>query len=122
MTAPAPIIRTTPSLDREYGLDWLRVFAFTVLIFYHSGMAYVTWDWHLKNPEQSKTLEFFMLLCNRWRLPLLFMISGAGVFFSLRRRSFGEFAGERLRRLLLPLVFWIGDSASPTSSSFVNGP
>ena len=105
MTAPAPIIRTTPSLDREYGLDWLRVFAFTVLIFYHSGMAYVTWDWHLKNPEQSKTLEFFMLLCNRWRLPLLFIISGAGVFFSLRRRSFGEFAGERLRRLLLPLVF-----------------
>ena len=46
-----------PTPEREYGLDWLRVFAFTVLIFYHSGMAFVTWDWHLKNPEQSTTLE-----------------------------------------------------------------
>ena len=101
----APVQQPMPAAGREYGLDWLRVFAFGVLIFYHSGMAFVSWDWHLKNPEQSKTLEYFMLLCNRWRLPLLFMISGAGVFFSLRRRSFGEFAGERLRRLLLPLVF-----------------
>jgi glucans biosynthesis protein C len=93
-----------PKPEREYGLDWLRVFAFCVLIFYHSGMAFVTWDWHLKNPEQSTALESVMLACNRWRLPLLFLISGAGVCFSLRRRSMGEFAAERIRRLLLPLV------------------
>jgi glucans biosynthesis protein C len=93
-----------PSAVREYGLDWLRVFAFSLLILYHSGMAFVSWDWHLKNAEQSDTLEFFMLLVNRWRLPLLFLISGAGVFFSLRRRSFLDFSRERLRRLLLPLL------------------
>ncbi len=96
--------QTTAPAGREYGLDWLRVFAFCILILYHSGMAFVSWDWHLKNPEQSVTLEFFMLLVNRWRLPLLFLISGAGVFFSLRRRSFGEFSMERLRRLLIPLL------------------
>lgn len=103
MSAPAQ--RIAPAAEREYGLDWLRVFAFCVLIFYHSGMAFVSWDWHLKNPEQSRTLEYLMLLCNRWRLPLLFIISGAGVYFSLRRRSFGEFAGERMRRLFIPVVF-----------------
>jgi glucans biosynthesis protein C len=89
---------------REYGLDWLRVFAFSLLILYHSGMGFVSWDFHLKNPEQSRLLEFFMLLCNRWRLPLLFLISGAGVCFSLRRRSWGQFSGERLRRLGIPLL------------------
>ena len=97
----------TPALSpavREYGLDWLRVFAFCLLILYHSGMAFVSWDWHLKNPQQSRTLEFFMLVVNRWRLPLLFLISGAGVFFSLRRRSYLEFSGERLKRLLIPLL------------------
>ena len=103
MNATAAAVRT-PAARREYGLDWLRVFAFTVLIFYHSGMGYVSWDWHVKNPEQSRALEYLMLACNRWRLPLLFLISGAGVFFSLRRRSFGEFATERIRRLLLPLT------------------
>jgi glucan biosynthesis protein C len=96
-----------PPADREYGLDWLRVFAFCILILYHSGMAFVSWDWHLKNPQQSSTLEFFMLLVNRWRLPLLFLISGAGVFFSLRRRSFLEFSSERLKRLLIPLLVGI---------------
>lgn len=104
-TVAAAVERTRePVPQREYGLDWLRVFAFAVLIFYHSGMAFVTWDWHLKNPEQSTALEAVMLACNRWRLPLLFLISGAGVCFSLRRRSMGEFAAERIRRLLLPLI------------------
>ena len=88
--------------QREYGLDWLRVFAFGLLILYHSGMAYVSWPWSVKDAERSQALEMGMLFLNRWRLPLLFLISGAGVYFSLRRRSFGQFAGERLRRLLLP--------------------
>jgi surface polysaccharide O-acyltransferase-like enzyme len=90
---------------REYGLDWLRVFAFAVLILYHTGMVFVSWEFHIKNGETSKALEWAMLLANRWRLPLLFLISGAAVFFSLRRRSYGQFVKERLRRLLIPVVF-----------------
>lgn len=42
---------------------------------------------------------------HRWRMPLLFFISGAGTFFALRKRSFGAYAGERVRRLFIPLVF-----------------
>ncbi len=100
----------TPQRDRdavfvrEYGLDALRVFAFLVLILYHSGMAFVSWDWHLKNAEKSAALEYIMLFTNRWRLPLLFFISGAGCAFSLRKRSLGQFSGERITRLLIPLV------------------
>lgn len=90
---------------REHGLDSLRVAAFAVLIFYHSGMIYVPWGFHVKNPETSETLALVMLFFNRWRLPLLFFISGCGVAFSLRRRSAGEFARERIWRLLLPLAF-----------------
>jgi hypothetical protein len=90
---------------REHGLDWLRVFAFLVLIFYHSGMIYVSWPFHIKNAETSVTLEHFMLFFNRWRLPLLFFISGAGVAFSLRRRTLAMFAGERFVRLFIPVVF-----------------
>lgn len=100
-TRSAPAIST----DREYGLDWLRVFAFALLIFYHSGMAFVSWDWHIKNPETSRALELIMMFFSRWRLPLLFFISGAGVFFSLRRRSWARFSGERITRLLVPLLF-----------------
>jgi glucans biosynthesis protein C len=99
LTAPAA------ALGREYGLDWLRVAAFAVLIFYHSGMMFVPWEFHIKNRETSEGLASVMLFFNRWRLPLLFFISGCGVFFSLRRRTLGGFATERLRRLLIPLLF-----------------
>lgn len=94
-----------PASGREYGLDWLRVFAFAVLIFYHSGMVFVTWGYHIKNDVLSTDLEYVMLFFNRWRLPLLFFISGAGVAFSLRRRGLGAFALERFRRLFIPIVF-----------------
>ena len=68
---------------REYGLDWLRVFAFVILIGYHTGMFFVPWEWHVKNPEQSESLQWIMVFFSQWRLPLLFFISGAGVLRSL---------------------------------------
>ena len=34
-------------------LDGLRVAAFALLIPYHVGMYYVTWDWHVKSPATS---------------------------------------------------------------------
>lgn len=94
-----------PPRQREYGLDWLRVFAFVILIGYHTGMYFVPWPWSVKNPEISQWLVWPMMFFNRWRLPLLFFISGAGVWFNLCRRGYGAFVRERLRRLLIPLVF-----------------
>ena len=102
-SATIEIVTTTS--NREYGLDWLRVAAFAVLIFYHSGMMFVPWEFHIKNHETRDTLTRIMLFFNRWRLPLLFFISGCGVVFSLRRRELAKFAAERVRRLLIPLVF-----------------
>src|SRR5512141_2164554 len=63
------------------------------------------WPWTVKDTQHSQALEMVMLFLNRWRLPLIFLIAGAGVSFSLRRRSFQQFAGERLRRLLIPFLF-----------------
>ena len=50
-------------------------------------------------------MEEVMRWLHRWRMPLLFFISGAGTFFALRKRTFGAYAGERVRRLFVPLVF-----------------
>jgi len=83
---------------REYGLDWLRVFAFVILIGYHTGMYFVPWPWSVKNPAISDWLTWPMMFINRWRLPLLFFISGAGVWLNLRSRGYGAFVSERLRR------------------------
>ena len=40
-------------------------------------------------------------------MPLLFFLAGCSTYFALRKRSGGEFAWERVKRLLVPLVFGI---------------
>jgi hypothetical protein len=90
---------------RELGLDYLRVFGFAVLILYHCTMPFVSVDWIVDNERESAFLEGVALFCSRWRLPLLFFISGAAVCFSLQRRSWRQFARDRVHRLLLPLLF-----------------
>nr|WP_310587096.1 acyltransferase family protein [uncultured Arsenicibacter sp.] len=94
-----------PLATRRYDLDRLRVFAILVLLFYHTGMMYVSWGWHIQSQETSVVFETVMRWLHRWRMPLLFFISGAGTFFALRKRSYGAYASERFKRLFVPLVF-----------------
>ncbi len=91
--------------SRRFDLDWLRVIAFGLLIFYHIGMFYVTWDWHVKSAYAGSTIEPLMILVNPWRLALLFFISGVAVRFATDKiTSRRNFAGSRLMRLGLPIL------------------
>ena len=90
---------------RRYDLDWLRVLAFGILILYHSGMFYVAdWGWHIKSGTTSETLQYLMILVNPWRMPLLFLISGAALWFASRKISSWALLKLRLIRLLPPLI------------------
>jgi glucan biosynthesis protein C len=91
-------------MPRRHDLDWVRVCAFGLLVLYHVGMYYVSWDWHVKSPAASPALEPLMLLTSPWRLSLLFVVSGAATAFLLARRPQGFLRGRSLQ-LLLPLVF-----------------
>ncbi|MBF5043337.1 acyltransferase [Aggregicoccus sp. 17bor-14] len=92
---------------RRPDLDWLRVFCIAVLLAYHVGMFFVTWDWHLKNPQLLPVLEPVMDVLHVVRMPLLMLVSGAGTAFALRRRSLGAFARDRVKRLGVPVLFGI---------------
>src|SRR5580693_8098640 len=91
--------------ERRYDLDWVRIGAFMVLILYHVGMYYVTWDWHVKSPHASMAIEPLMMLSSPWRLSLLFMVSGVATSFLLARQGSHGFLMLRSTRLLIPLVF-----------------
>lgn len=89
---------------RRYDLDWLRVIVFALLIFYHVGMFFVPWGWHVKNNVIYDWLRWPMMFLNQWRLPILFVISGMGTYYALGKRSWGKFVLERFLRLSIPLV------------------
>lgn len=91
-------------MDRRYDLDAVRVAAFGLLVLYHVGMYYVSWDWHVKSPQAGPALEPLMLLTAPWRLSLLFLVSGAATAFMFGRKRDG-FLRARSWRLLLPLAF-----------------
>lgn len=96
---------TTAISGRQYGLDWLRIGAFTLLILYHIGMFFVPWGWHVKSATPVEWAIWPMMAVNPWRLMLLFVISGVVSRALLAKlASPGGFAASRSARLAVPLL------------------
>jgi glucans biosynthesis protein C len=91
--------------ERRYDLDWLRFIAIIILLFFHTGMLFNPWEWHVKNNELSGSFRYWMIWLHEWRMPLLLFISGAGTYMALSKRTAGQYVGERFKRLFIPLVF-----------------
>jgi glucan biosynthesis protein C len=94
-----------PIFARRADLDWLRVWAFGLLILYHAGMAWSGWNSPLASDEHISWLREGMRFLDRWRMPLIFVVSGAAITLALGARSADVFAVDRVRRLLVPLAF-----------------
>ncbi len=93
---------------RRYDIDWLRVIAIWLLIIYHLGLGFQTYGvfiGFIQNNDHWPSLQVPMSILSIWRIPLLFFISGMGVSFAIRKRSWGTLMKERSLRILLPLVF-----------------
>ncbi len=92
--------------SRQSYLDWLRILAILGVLFFHSAMPFVPEEtWHIKNKDTSNLLLEFNFWLSRFRMPLLFFISGTVTFFMMKNRTGGAFVLLRLRRLFIPLVF-----------------
>jgi len=89
---------------RRYDIDWLRVFAMLGIFLLHTTHLFDQGtDWHLRNTDQSTLVLVFRGIINMWAIPTFFVLSGAGAWFGLKRRSAGRFLVERVRRLLIPM-------------------
>ena len=93
-------------MQRHYGMDWLRIGAFGLLIFYHIGMVFVPWAFQVKTAHPIIAAEIPMFLTSPWRLTLLFVVSGyASRALIAKSTGIGAFFRRRSGRLLLPLLF-----------------
>ncbi len=94
--------------ERQYYIDWLRIMLILSVFLFHIGMIFNSWPWHIKNDEQyGGALRQLMTFLHSWRMPLLFMLSGAGTYFALGKRTSGQYLSERFKRLVIPLAFGI---------------
>ena len=93
-------------MNRRHDIDWLRVIAIILVLYFHVAMIFTAeWDFHIKNAETSYLWLEFNFWLSRFRMPLLFFISGYGTFLALRRRSNWQYIKERYLRLMIPLIF-----------------
>ena len=90
---------------RQSYLDWLRMFAILGVLFFHSAMPFAAEEsWHIRNKDESYLLTEFNFWLSRFRMPLLFFISGAVCHFILKKKTAGQFIALRFKRLFIPLV------------------
>lgn len=99
---------STQKTERQYFIDWLRILLILSVFIYHIGMFFNSWDWHVKNPTQYEgVLKYAMIFLGKWRMPLLFLISGAGTYYAMGKRTPLKYLAERYKRLVIPLTVGI---------------
>ncbi|MDX8340020.1 acyltransferase family protein [Draconibacterium sp. IB214405] len=96
--------------ERRHDIDWLRVLAIGLLLIYHVAIVFQPWAMFVGFVRSNIPLENLwkpMTLLNVWRIPLLFYVSGMGLYFAMRKRNYLQLLGERTRRILIPLIFGV---------------
>ncbi|TRX71463.1 acyltransferase [Carboxylicivirga sp. M1479] len=96
--------------ERRYDIDWLRVIAIALLLIYHAAIVFQPWGVLIGFIQSQKSIESLwipMSILNVWRIPLLFFVSGMGVCFAIRKRSWKQLLLERSQRILLPFIFGV---------------
>lgn len=97
-----------PTLERRYDIDWIRVIAIWLLLIYHTAIGFQPWGLmigFITNAKPWTALWTPMAMLNVWRIPLLFFVSGMGVYFTIQNRSWKELLLERATRILVPFIF-----------------
>ncbi len=94
--------------ERRYDIDWVRVIAIGLLLLYHVAIGFQPWAimiGFISNENSWTNLWVPMTMLNVWRIPLLFFVSGMGVYFAVRRRNWKQLLKERTGRILIPFLF-----------------
>ncbi|WP_162141782.1 acyltransferase family protein [Daejeonella oryzae] len=89
---------------RHYYLDWLRVLAFSLLIVSNSARVFADDMWWIQNSETFIGIDHILNFLGQWRMPLLFLVSGATIAIVMKRKSIIKFIEDRFIRIVIPLI------------------
>jgi peptidoglycan/LPS O-acetylase OafA/YrhL len=105
------------STARLYYLDWLRVLAILAVFIYHSTRFFNMEEWMVKNPTWYPWVEAWNGFATTWLLPLIFVISGASLYYAVGKGegglgTAGRFLKDKALRLLVPWLVCVLTHAS----------
>ncbi len=91
---------------RKHYIDNLRWLILLLLIPYHTAMAWNFWE----EPnyvffEGNRAISSIVVFLSPYFMPILFVLAGISTRFALRKRTGREYLAERVRKLIIPLLF-----------------
>ena len=92
--------------QRVHYLDNLRSIAVIGIVPYHVFRIFDWGPYYLKL-DSLTSIEIISRFLLTWYMPLFFLVAGASVVYSLRKRSTFDFFRERTLRLMIPFVLGI---------------
>jgi len=93
------------ALKRRPELDWLRIIIVAMLVPFHTAMTFAPYSWYLRNEQLNLAAQGLVNVLDKYHMEMLFLITGAALFFSLDVRTIKGFILERFQRLAIPLIF-----------------
>lgn len=93
---------------RKHFIDNIRCLIILLLIPYHAAQAFNTWgelNYFLFHPD--KIISSFIVFCSPFYMPVMFLLAGVSARYALKKRTYGQFISERVKRLIIPFVFGI---------------
>jgi len=91
--------------ERRFDIDRLRVLAVLLLFPFHSAWIFTPFFPYVSHDPPILGFIAFLGFVHQWHMHLFFILAGMSTWYALRKRSPGQYLVERLRRLLVPLVF-----------------
>jgi glucan biosynthesis protein C len=90
---------------RRHYIDNLRWLCVLLLFPFHTSMIFNGFgeNFYVRG-DTVPLLNDFILVTSIWFMPLMFALAGISAAYALEHRTPGQFAGERFRRLLIPLL------------------
>jgi len=93
--------------QRRYDLDWLRVLVILAVFVYHCSLIFAPDPYSIKNATIYEFIDDWGAFGGTWGLSLVFIISGASVFYALGKVGPGKYVKGIALRLLVPLMVGI---------------
>ena len=91
--------------ERRNDVDLMRALMVLGLILFHTARIFDLLPFYVKNNELSLTFTALVGFASQWGMPLFFLIAGIAAWHALAKRTASEYARERFRRLIIPLIF-----------------
>lgn len=90
---------------RKHYIDNLRWIILLILIPYHTSQAWNTWgEPNYIFIEGNRLISSIIVFFSPYFMPLLFVLAGISTKYALQKRTYKEYLGERVKRLLVPFL------------------